>query len=229
MHRTARAVLVALALVLTASLAAWCHRPVTIGGAYATPEDALRITEIDVSQVAYSALSDADPALWLAFEAQAGTDLFVSLGLPVLDRLASYRPSIAVIGPGLPEIDVSLEIPETAGGIVLSTAEIETPRFFHEPVTGTESWILVDRTIQLPEDGTYYVIAWSPSQPPDKLWVAVGRKERYGLQDVLGLPAIVRDVRTFHEVPPRHPGWATLAKLLFLGLSAGLIAWLATH
>ena len=221
-----RSVAVGTLAVVCCAFAVAAHKPASIGEVYPTFDRALWVEDIDVSQVAYSELTETDRALWLAFDADAGTRLDLSLGVPVSDRLAGYRPSLAVLGPGLPPIELPLEAPPDVGGVAFDTAGIE-PRFFHEPFTGTDSWILLEEAVDLPETGTYYVVAWPPGETVDKLWVAIGLRERFGLRDVLSLPAVVRDVRAFHEVNRGASAVATVGKLLFLALAVALIAWLA--
>ena len=221
-----RSLVVGALAFLCLALAAAAHKPASIGGVYPTFDRALWMEDIDVSQVAYAELTETDRALWLAFDADAGTRLDLSLGLPVIDRLVGYRPSLAILGPGLPPIDPPLEAPSNVGGVAFDTANAE-PRFFREPFTGTDSWILLEEAVDLPESGTYYVVAWPPGETVGKLWVAIGLREQFGLRDVLSLPTVVRDVRAFHEVNQRASAVATAGKLLFLALAAGLIAWLA--
>ena len=212
--------------VLCFGLPVAAHKPVSIGGTHPTFDRALWMEDTDVSQVAYSELTETDRALWLAFEADVGTRLDLSLGVPVIDRLAGYRPGLAVLGPGLPPIELPLEAPPDVGGVAFDTAGTE-PRFFHEPFTGTDSWILLEEAVDLPESGTYYVVAWPPGETVGKLWVAIGLREQFGLRDVLSLPTVVRDVRAFHEVNRGPSAIATAGKLLFLALAAALIASLA--
>ncbi len=221
-----RSLAVAALAVLCFALAAAAHKPVSIGEIYPTFDRALWMEDIDVSQVAYSELTEVDHALWLAFDADAGTRLDLSLGVPVIDRLTGYRPSLAVVGPGLPTIELPFEAPPDAGAVVFETAGAE-PRFFHEPFTGTDSWILLEEAIDLPETGTYYVLAWPPDETVGKLWVAIGLREQFGLRDVLSLPKVVRDVRAFHEANRRPSVVATAGMLLFLAAAGALIAWLA--
>lgn len=228
MHATIRRVLIiGLFFWLFASATTFAHKPVSIGGVFPTYDQALWMTDIDVSQVAYSKLTKANPQLWLAFEATAGTLLDVSLGLPVLDRLTDYRPNLAVLGPGLPAIDLPLDTPPGVGGVVFESATAGEPRYFHEPFTGTDSWILLEEAVDLPETGTYYVVAWPSGEMIDKLWVAIGVREQFGLSDFLSFPTIIRDVRAFHEVEVKPRGLGTIGKIAFLGLAAALIAWLA--
>jgi hypothetical protein len=216
-----------LVLVVCAVVAAFAHKPVAIGGTHPTFDQPLWMEEIDVSQVAYADLSDAHRALWLAFAVEAGTRLDLSLGVPVIERLVDYRPDLAVLGPGLPPIDLPFEVPPNSGGMLFETSVLGAPDSFHEPFTGTDSWILLETSVDLPESGTYYIVAWPSSALAGKLWVAVGVRERFGLNDLLSFPTIVRDVRAFHEVAPRSGSSGTAGKLLFLGLTAALIGWLA--
>ncbi len=213
-------------LLICCSLPALAHKPASIGGIFPTADEALRMENIDVSQVVYSPLTATDPQLWLTLEATAGTVLDVSLGVPVLDRLAEYRPNLAVLGPGLPAIDLPMDVPPGIGGVVFESAG-RAPRRFHEHVTGTESWILIENAVTLPETGTYYVVAFPTGAQIDKLWVAIGTREQFGLRDLLSFPTIIRDVRAFHEVSDQTH-WSRIVGLVAFGaLALGIIAWVA--
>lgn len=213
-------------LLLWISQPALAHKPASIGGLFPTAEAALWMDNIDVSQVVYSPLTEADSQLWLTFEATAGTRLDVSLGLPVLDRLTDYRPDLAVLGPGLPAVDLPVDMPPDVGGVVFESSAEGEPRFFHEPVTGTDSWILIEDAVTLPETGTYYVVAWPSGAQVDKLWVAIGKREAFGLGDFVSFPTIIRDVRAFHEVSGA-PAWAgTVRNVAVAAVAVAIIAWL---
>ena len=213
-------------LLIWYSFPAFAHKPASIGGIFPTADQALRMSDIDVSQVVYSPLTEADPQLWLTFEATAGTTLDVSLGLPVLDRLNDYRPKLAVLGPGLPAVDLPIDTPPGTGGIVFDSVIRGDPRFFHEHVTGTQSWILLEEAVTLPATGTYYVVAWPSGNQIDKLWVAIGKREQFGLRDLFSFPAIIRAVRSFHEVS-NEPHWSrTVGFVALVALAAGIAALL---
>ena len=229
MRIVGRCLAMGLLVVVCAVVATYAHKPVAIGGTYASFDQALWMEEIDVSQVAYSELSDTHRALWLAFDAEERTRLDLSLGVPVIERLVDYRPSLAVLGPGLPPIDLPFEVPSGAGGVLFETSAIGEANPFHEPFTGTDSWILLETSVDLPQSGTYYVVAWPPGELADKLWVAIGVREQFGLSDLASFPTIVRDVRAFHEVARRSGGIGTAGKLLFLGLAAALMTLLVSR
>ena len=85
------------------------------------------------------------------------------------------------------------------GATVIDTNSIE-PRFFHEPFTGTDSWILTSKTVALPKSGRFYVVAFDPKKAGGKLWISVGQKERFGLGDLLNIGQTIKLVRSFHEI-----------------------------
>jgi hypothetical protein len=189
-------------LIAMFAAAAHAHKPVSIGGTYRDILDALPLTDIDVSQVVYAELTAEEPELWLTFTNDEPAEVYVSLGVPVLDRLVGYRPWIAVLGPGLPNVDVPVAVPEGYGGFAFQGRPPTEDDLFYEPFTGTESWITAEETVPLLEKGRHFIVAWAPEEA-GKLWVAVGVREQFALRDVLSLPATVRDVRAFHEVADR--------------------------
>jgi len=225
MAASLRWILILGCLLVFVSQSALAHKPASIGGVFSTADQALRMEDIDVSQVVYSPLSAANSRLWLTFQATAGTTLDVSLGLPALDRLSDYRPNLAVLGPGLPPADLPFAIPSGVGGVVFASAARGEPRYFHEHVTGTASWILIDEAVSLPETGTYYVVAYPSGDLVDKLWVAIGTREQFGIRDLLSFPVIIRDVRNFHEVGDEAHWLRTVGIVPFAALAVAVIAW----
>ncbi len=212
---------IGLSVIVLVGLSVWAHKPLPSDGTYSDAGHALRVEEIDVSQVVYYELTHENQQLWLTFETEAEEGLYVSLGVPVIEWLKDFRPALAVLGPGLPEIALPFEIPEGFGGWAFETDAVTSPGVFHEPFTGTDSWVLFEDTVALPGSGQHYVVAYSPLGEPGKLWVAIGTREAFGLRDVLELPATVREVRAFHEVGglPRWLQVASVASLVLVGLA----------
>ncbi len=163
--------------------------------------DPVPIDRPDVSQVYYARLDEDRRQVWFRFTGKAGDRIWFQVGVPVLDRLRDLVPRAAVVGPGLTsDGDPGIALPPGTGAVVFESAA--APRYFDEEFTGTESWIRLEREYVLPADGTWYVVAWSPApaSADDKLWLAIGTKERFGLGDLFRFGAIKRFVRTFHEV-----------------------------
>ena len=181
------------------------HKPIFTDEKGTNPESAVQIKEPDVSQVIYRKLTDETPQLWLAIDAEKDFNLFVQIGVPVIKRLENFRPSFVVLGPDLPKVSTGFSIPEDMGGRIFSTESIEKPRFFHEHFTKTDSWILRSETITLPATGRYYVVAYSPSEQKDKFWLAVGKKEKFGLLDLISFGGWKETIQQFHEVEVEKP------------------------
>lgn len=178
----------------------WAHIPIfSDEDTGNTPETALFIDDASISHAVYHEVTETTPRLWVTFDLEAGQEIYVQFGVPVLDRLVDFRPALAVLGPGLPEIDLPFEIPDGLGGILFTTEDIDEPEFFHEEFTGTDSWIFGELVDTAPQSGTYFVVAYVPSGAEGKFWVAVGRREVFEPQDIAALPELVPQVSAFHE------------------------------
>jgi|GEM_PF-855230 len=214
MATAARFTCAVLLLLAPVSLA---HVPRFPDGAGDSMDNPVLIDDIDLSQVVYFAATAQSPRLWLAFDAQAGQEVYFQIGVPVIAGLEAFRPAVALAGPGLPRDDLPVDLPEGLGATPYPTSDSQ-PRFFHEPFSGTDSWILRSQTVSVPQKGRYYLLGYVPSGQPGKFWVAVGRREQFGLNDILSLPGDLARVREFHEVPA-----GTSAPCLLLPLAVLLV------
>ena len=199
---TSKRHLILSAILICGSACVVAHRPLFSESAAIDPSTAVRVDRPDVSQVIYRPLDAEHQQVWLTFEAKAGFDLFVQLGVPALDRLKDYRPTMAVVGPGLEQADVPFDLPAGMGVVVFPTDTIQSPRFFHEHFTKTDSWILRSQTVKLPQDGRYYLVAFEPNARPGKLWLSLGTKERFSVMELLQFGAWRKIIQAFHEVGP---------------------------
>jgi len=169
-------------------------------GAAVDADHAIEFQDVQISRVVYHEVTKQAPRVWITFEVNQPQELFLQIGVPVLDRLRKYRPTLALMGPGLPDLRLPFDFPSGLGGLPLDTRDIDKPREFYEPFTGTSSWILTEQDVQLPKAGRYYVVAHDPDGRPGKLWAALGRKEIWEAKDMLKMPKIITEVRQFHEV-----------------------------
>ena len=205
MKSFANALLVLAFTLASLTQSAWAHAPSFDSPAYSSADDAYIVDDPAVSIVLYRTVTCERPELWLALQAEVGFPLFVQLLIPRIERLAGYRPSLAIVGPGLPEIDAGIELPEGAGALVFETEQVEDPVPFDEPFTQTQDWILVEETVTLPASGTFYVTAWHPGRETGKLAVAVGTLEQFGADSLALLPEWTEQNQIFHETPDYPP------------------------
>jgi len=190
---------------LVSCLQVWGHRPIEAKEPPDRYQRALHIDRPDVSQVYYGDLNVEQPQVWFRFEVEANQEIYFSVGIPFVERLKDYRPAVALIGPGLEDSgsdpgQLPFEIPDKQG-VAIFTSRGE-PRIFHEHVTGTDSWILIEATRTLPRSGTYFLVAYTQTDPKpgDKLWLTMGRKERFTLRDLFTFGRWKREIRAFHEI-----------------------------
>jgi hypothetical protein len=193
------------------------HKPLPFGEEHSDASRALVIHEVDVSQVLYCEITTTSPQYWLAIDVPQSASLLLSIGVPVIDRYRGFRPALAVLGPDLPPTNLPFPIPDGYGAEVLATDGIANPSVFHEPFTGTDSWTLRDDRLVLGDAGRYYLVLFSPRGDRGKMWAAIGEREAFGLPDFLNLPAVVGEVRAFHEVPGR-PAWLDTAGWILFGV-----------
>jgi hypothetical protein len=176
------------------------HRPIFTEDKATGPDTAIPIKDPQISQVVYREITKDSSQVWLTFEVPKDFKLFVQIGVPAIDRLKDFRPAMAIVGPGLPDNDPPFTLPKDAGAKVLLTKEVAKPRFFHEHFTNTDSWLLRGETVVLPKAGRYYLVGYSPDKQTGKLWLSVGKKESFSLEDLKDFPTWTKKIQAFHEV-----------------------------
>ncbi|WP_437306975.1 hypothetical protein [Sorangium sp. So ce388] len=166
-------------------------------GDHASAEDALEFSDTFLSRIVYSELGCPSRPVWLKLEAAKGETLHVRLGMPALAALRRERPSLALLGPGLPRpAGLPFEAPAGVGAQLFSTSAVRAPAAVREPVTDGRSWLLLDRRIELPESGSYSLVAWSPEGHRARLWIAVGDEPTEELSNV---DDPVERAKAFHQ------------------------------
>lgn len=196
---------------------AQAHKPVVINGGPTGYRTAHEVPDPEVSYVGYHEGTPGAPELWFTFEVEQGAPLYMQPGVPRIDRFETLRPAMALLGPGLPAVDVPFDLPDGYGGQIFST-EGQDPVVFEEEFTGTTSWQFPAIQLNAPDTGRYYLVGYVPSGDTGKFWLALGQEEVFGLEDILTLPRTLIEVRLFHEVFPIGGilGWALLFILLVI-------------
>ncbi|NCG21150.1 MAG: hypothetical protein GWP91_19230 [Rhodobacterales bacterium] len=192
-------------LALLLAVSAHAHKP-AFEGEWDGPDNAYVIEDNEISIVIYRELTCEQPELWMTFDAVAGEPVWVQLGVPEIPRLEDDRPSVAVIGPGLPEPkpgDFPFEVPDGLGAVLLDGGGSQAD--FYEPFSQTSSWVHVEEWVDMPESGTSYIVGWNTENRTGKIWLAVGVVEDFS--DVA--PSDFGDwgplVNNFHETGQFEP------------------------
>ena len=200
MRKTATISILLLVLLCSGARA---HRPIFSEKAATSPGTAVWIAQPSVSQVIYREITEAAPQVWLALDAQEGSELFVQIGVPALPRLKDFRPAMKLVGPAPSD---SNDLPPGTEEKHFRTDHVKEPRFFHEHFTGTDSWILRSETVTVAKSGRYYVVAYAPSGQTGKLWLSIGKQEVFGAADLAQFGTWKKAIRNFHEVEETDAG-----------------------
>jgi hypothetical protein len=194
--------LAAVGLLWVGSATGLGHVPFLSDGSAVDAESAIVLADVQVSRVFYHEVTAEAPQLWLAFAVAAPQSVATKLAVPKIDRLADFRPALALLGPGVGNDEVPFAVPAGLGARVIRTEEVRDPPVYDEVFTGTQAWELFDGSLELPAAGQYYVVAYAPGEATGKLWVALGLKEVFTPEDIATLREDVAAVREFHEVGP---------------------------
>jgi hypothetical protein len=88
----------------------------------------------------------------------------------------------------------------------MPTSDVTQRRFFHEPFSETDSWILRNETGKISKAGRYYSMGFSPKGQTGKLLLSIGTKESVTAMDFLQFPIWSKKIQKFHEVPKKPMG-----------------------
>uniref|UniRef100_A0A7C4VWS9 Uncharacterized protein n=1 Tax=Fervidobacterium pennivorans TaxID=93466 RepID=A0A7C4VWS9_FERPE len=209
-----------LIFVLSVSLFNFAHAPIISNMSGADISKAIPINDIQISQVLYKVFEKDSSFVWLTFQAKKGENLYFQVGTPKTDKYKELKPAVAIVGPGLSKTNnLPFQIPHGIGALLFESSD--QPQAFYEPVTDTNSWIHITKTITLPETGKYYIVGYfPPNGQAGNLFIAVGKIERFTWQDIVNVFKILPEIRAFYGLSGL-PGWMNVV----IGLSLiGLLA-----
>lgn len=134
-----------------------------------------------VSTALYATLDSRQDIDYVTFAGQAGQRVLIGLTIPQIEGQAEFAPALALIGPGLPalELPAGIEAPPGAGGIVLAPPP-GAARSFFEPFSRTRYWERQEERFTLPADGNYVVAVWHPAGAVGRYTLVVGDRELPG-------------------------------------------------
>jgi len=200
-------VIVVFAILFASVPAALAHRPVwDIDGA-----EVIEIENLSTSFAFYRDLAVSTQVDVYTFEAEAGADFHAAINIPAIRGLEDYEVTMALVGPGLPEVDhdvLPTEHPEGLGALIFPS---EVSEDFFEPFTQTNYWGRQSVDMALPESGAYYLLVWNEEGEMGKYVLATGRAEVFAPGDILRFPVWWVRVHAFFGHTPYIVGGAALA------------------
>ena len=171
------------------------HIPFISHDKHNSAQSSLVVYDIAVSKVIYQKLTDDSPESWISFKANQGEVLYFNLGIPLLEELKDFRPSVGLITPSsrTPSVNTLRE------SEVFPTLDITAPKTFYEPFTKTNSWTFTEHKFDIPTTGNYSLVTYSPKKQVGKVWVSIGKEEQFGPSDWITIPAKIPEIRKFHS------------------------------
>jgi hypothetical protein len=179
----------ALALVLFVAVvpcAVLAHRPIIEDRDTSGYGDPIYVPDSAVSWARYGFLGSQDDVDYYAFDVTEPQDVSVSILVPVRYVYRDFRPSLAILGPGINStMPVPFDVPRSTGAHVISMpADSET---FYEPFGGVNYWRSPVSHIWLDRPGRYYVVVFDRMHARGDYVLAIGEKESFPLSDIPGI------------------------------------------
>ncbi|MDR7476103.1 MAG: glycerol-3-phosphate acyltransferase [Armatimonadota bacterium] len=206
--------------ILTA-IPAWAHQPF-FEETDILPDRPWWIDDPSVSTAVYATLESPMDVDVFAFDGRAGQEVYLSIVIPQILGQEDFAPTVALVGPGLPEgretLPSVVPLAESEGMEVVPPPE-GPPSTFFEPFTRTSYWERQERTFAFPADGPYRVAVWHPRGAVGRYVFTVGRAERLG-----GDPAFMAKLRRYWTpvgAPPPGPPVGAVLLWTVLGFLSG--------
>lgn len=140
-----------------------------------------QIKDPNVSTALYATLGSHEDVDYFSFEGKAGEVVLLELTIPQIEGQEDFAPTLALMGPGLPDAELPGEvvIPEGAGALVIEPPAGPAPTFY-EPFSRTSYWERQEQRVTLPASGHYVVAVWHPEGEIGRYTFVIGEQERLG-------------------------------------------------
>lgn len=166
-------------LLLLPSVVVLAHNPVFVQDGNNSWQSALLIPDHQVSWAIYARLAAPAEVDFFVFEGVEGESATIKMDVPLIDGLEAFRPSMALVGPGL--FNNGLEmlpvgLPSGNGAIVVP--DNGRTNTFYERYSGTSYWERQELRVTLPATGRYTVLVWSPLNMVGKYLLVMGTREQ---------------------------------------------------
>ncbi len=199
--RKLRLPILALVIILLIASPVFAHQPFFEDRDF-TAVAPYRIENPAISTAVYAALAARTDVDYYAFVGRRGQRILLSMTIPQIEGQKEFAPTMALIGPGLPEAELPTRValPLGIGALILPPPDGE-PTTFYEPFTRTSYWERQKQRVTLPVSGRYVVAVWHPQCQIGRYTFVIGDKERLG-----GDPAFPFKLRRYWNPLPDAPG-----------------------
>lgn len=196
---TAFLVLLTLFFWLALEGRAEAHSPVFLSNGPQGPVRFWReVRDPERAQAFYGRLSAGQAADVIPIQANQGQTIYLRLLVPGAPSLAAFRPSVVLVGPELEGMaPPDLPVPLGPGEGALPVPALEPPGTSHEPFTQVRYRVLGMLQGTYPTTGRYKMVIYDQACQGGPYTAALGRRERFGLVDMLTFPLVWTRVRVW--------------------------------
>jgi hypothetical protein len=179
-HKVTSALLLAAVLVSMGTASVWAHRPYFEEQDIA-PDAPWQVDDPTISTALYATLESPQDVDYYTFKGQAGQTILIALTIPQVEGQDLFAPTMALMGPDLPEAALPREVVRSEGGGALLFPPVPGPApTFFEPFSRTSYWDRQQERAPLPADGRYTVAVWHPEGQVGRYVFVVGDRELPG-------------------------------------------------
>lgn len=196
---TAALVLLTLLFWLTLESVAEAHSPVFLSDGRKAPVRLWReVRDPEPAQAFYGRLPAGAAADIIPIQARKGQTIYLRMLVPNAPAFAGFQPRVVLVGPQLEGVAPSdLPVPLEPGEGILPVPGMEPPEITYEPFTQVRYRVQGMLQGTYPATGRYKMVIYDPGCQGGPYTAALGRRERFGLRDMLIFPLVWTRVRTW--------------------------------
>jgi hypothetical protein len=145
-----------------------------------TADTPAQIEDPTVSTAMYASLETQNDVDYYSFNGSAGQSVLLSITIPQISGQENFTPIMALMGPGLPPVDLPQQVvkPQGSGVLILPSPANATP--FFEPFSRTSYWTRQEQYVTLPAKGSYSVAVWDGEGQVGRYVFVIGDREILG-------------------------------------------------
>jgi hypothetical protein len=145
-----------------------------------TADNPLYIKDPTISTAVYATLETPNNVDYYTFNGSKGESVLLSITIPQIAGQENFTPTMALMGPELPNIDLPNQVinPQNSGALILQPPKNATT--FFEPFSRTSYWTRQDQNVTLPINSSYTVAVWDDKGQVGRYVFVIGYKEVLG-------------------------------------------------
>lgn len=163
------------------------------------------------SKAIYGWLASARDVDVVRIDVDAPATIAADLDVQVCPLLAEFRPSYAIVGPGLPpppaDTPLPVDLPPGYGAVVVPNYApgVQRPTFY-EPVGGHLYYDGIPTTVEATAPGAWAILVWDPYRMGGDYVLSTGYRERTTAEDLVLVATNTPVIRANGELHVPCPG-----------------------